>query len=279
MCSRRPAQGLALVAVLWIVAALSILATSMSYAVRDEIRQAARARHAGEAAALGDAAIQLVLQEMVGSAAARPTRLVRVERSFLGQSVDVEVMPLSGLIDINSAGEALLLRLFVVAGQLNAGAAAALAQTILDVRSQLPRSGARTRAFEAPEDLLRVPGMEYPLYARIAGLVTVDGQSDGRVNALAAPADVLLVLADGNAANAGRVAAARDAAREGVDTTTTLNGNYLGSGRTSRFRLVARVGLPDGRKALVSRTVDLEDGARDGLPWRTLQMQRSIEAG
>lgn len=264
---------------LWIVAALSILVTGMSYAVRDEIRHVAGARHAGEAAATGDAAIQLVLQEIVGSPAARPTRLVRVARNFREQAVEVEVMPLTGLIDINNAPEPLLASLFTVAGQMDAAAATALAQAIQELRSQPARTGARQRAFEAPEDLLQVPGVDYPLYARIAGLVTVDGQGNGRVSPLAAPMDVLLVLADGNLANASRVAAARDAGREDVDTTTTLNSTYLGTGRTSRFRLVARVGMPDGRKALVSRTVDLEDGTREGLPWRTLQTQRSIEAG
>lgn len=268
-------RGLALVAVLWIVAALSILVLGMSRSVRDEVRTTASQRQILTASGWGDAALQLVLQEM-SAQNTRPSRRTLGQARYQGKVIDVTVLPTSGLIDINNANAALLTSLFSVAGQRPAGIAADLAQATIAART--PSSGGRARQmpFEATEDLLQVPGIDYALYARIAGLVTVDGQSGGRVDPLAAPMEVLLVLADGNAAHAARIAALRDEGSAGIDTTA-LNGAHLGTAATDRFRLEARVKLADGRSAVMSRTVDLSDGSPDGLPWRTLQARRWVE--
>ena len=60
-------RGMALVAVLWIVAALSILVTGMVKAQRDEIRLVASARQTVQGHAMANAAIQMVLQAMAGA--------------------------------------------------------------------------------------------------------------------------------------------------------------------------------------------------------------------
>ena len=59
----RTYNGLALVAVLWIVAALSIMVTGAMHSVRSELRLVSHVRQSVEAAAKGEAAMQLVLQE------------------------------------------------------------------------------------------------------------------------------------------------------------------------------------------------------------------------
>ena len=58
-------QGVALIAVLWIVAAMAIAVTGMTHAVRNEIRTVTAARSSVESQALGEAAIALALQKML----------------------------------------------------------------------------------------------------------------------------------------------------------------------------------------------------------------------
>ena len=72
-----------------------------------------------EAQALGDGAIQMALQSIV--AGQYPLdRMTLADISFHGVPMQVQIMPLNGLVDINMAGLPLLERLFVVAGGLPA---------------------------------------------------------------------------------------------------------------------------------------------------------------
>ena len=267
-------DGLALIAVLWIVAALSILVIGMSNTVRREVRTTSSAREMVIGTAFGNAAIQLVLQRMVDPAN-RPNRLTDVSVSFRGVAMQVEVVPYSGFIDVNNAPEPLLAALYAVAGRLPAGAAAALAQATVAYRSALDRSGAAT-GFEVPEDLMRVPGMRYDLYASIARLVTAQRQGAGRVNPLAAPAGVLLVLAKGDASRAAAVASRRSSGEVGVDTST-FDPSFVDVGTSQRFLLVARVPLGDAAFLLSSRSVDFQGSALEELPWRTFQTEQRLE--
>ena len=268
-------RGIALVAVLWIVAALSIVVTSIGYSVRHEVKAISSARQALTGRALGEAAIQLVLQDLASSHARTPA-LAYVDTTFREVPIRVRVLPLSGLIDINNAPPALLAAMFSVAGQLNSQQAAALAAATIEVRSVKDSRG-RPVGFEAPEDLLRVPGIDYTLYAKISALVTADVQGSGRVVPLAAPDGVLLVLAAGNLTRAAGIAADRGRGRVGIDITA-LNGELIDSNASSpRYELQARVPLPGGSWLLVSRTVDF-GGSRNGLPWRTINTGYRFEA-
>lgn len=267
-------RGVALVAVLWIVAALSILVTGMVQAQRDEIRLVSSARQTIEGSALGNAAVQLALQELV--ARDDPlVRLVRVEVLFSGQAIPVQIMPLSGLIDINQAQEPLLTALLTVAGGLDPAQAAALAKTVIAARVRGPMTQRGPR-FEAVEDLLQVPGVDYGLYARLSPLITTDSQGRGRVNAMAAPEQVLLVLSGGDTGRAARIAANRDSGNAGVDTTD-LPPQFLDAAITRRFRLVAQVALPDGRRLLSTRFVDAGRVSPDGVPWRIFHADDRFE--
>ena len=271
---QRTQKGMALIAVLWIVAALSILVAGMSQAVRVEARLVSSARQIVVASALGDAAIHLVLQAMVASAEPL-TRLATVQTRYQGLEIAVQILPLNGLIDINSAPEPLLARLFVLAGGAAPADAAVLAHAAVELRAARGAQG-RAQGFEAQEDLMRVPGLDYDLYANIAPLVTADQAGSGRVNPMAAPEGVLAVLADGNVALAASIAAERSAGGSAIDTTT-LTGDYIDSAATRRFQLQARVPLPDGGWVLVSRSVDLRAAAQGGLPWRTFRAEQRLE--
>ena len=267
-------QGVVLIAVLWIVMALSIIVTGLSRSVRDEAKMLSMARQGAQASALGDAAIQLRLQQMAVDA--KPVdRVTTVQVPYQGRQMDVQVMPLNGLVDLNSAKTPLLARLLTVAGDLPESAAEPLAQAIVDYREQRTAQGA-LRRFEASEDLMRVPGVNYDLYARLSGLVTADIRSGGAVNPLAAPPAVLQVLAGGNAQLAQQIDSQRQSGQAGIDMTG-LDATFIGSGTVRRYRLQARVPVADGGSFLVTRYVDINPRSRDGLPWTTFHMQREVE--
>ena len=272
--ARRYASGMALIAVLWVVAALSILVTGLSRLARDEVGLVSSLRQSVLAQAAGDAAIALALQEL----AARPapiSRTVQANINFRGQSMSVTVMPLNGLIDINSAAVPLLARVYEVAGGLSADASQALAQSTVELRGKMGPTNQADR-FEAVEDLLRVPGMDYDLYARLSPLLTVYVRAGGRVNPMAAPLGVLTVLTNGDVEEASRILQARESGAEGIDTTS-LDPSYTAVSSVRRYRVEAIVSLANGVQMRVARVVDLGRSSRDGLPWRTLYTERSFE--
>ena len=236
-------RGMALLAVLWIVAALSIIATGITRTIRLESRVTVQARQEVEAQALGDGAIQIALQTLMASN--QPlTRMVLADVSYRGVVMQVQIMPLSGLIDINMAGLPLLERLFAVAGGLPPDAAQAAAQAVMQARERRDSKGAAQR-FEAEEDLLRVSGIDYDLYATLSGLITADLRGQGKVNPMAAPPEVLSVLAGGNTGVAARIAADREAGRDGIDTTA-LEAEFIDSAVVRRFQITARVPVAAG---------------------------------
>ena len=103
----RSQRGMALLAVLWIVAALSIIATGTMRTVRTESRAIVQARQQVEAQALGDGAIQMALQALVANN--QPlTKATLTEIAYRNVTMQVQAMPLNGLIDINMAGLPLL---------------------------------------------------------------------------------------------------------------------------------------------------------------------------
>ncbi len=266
-------RGMALLAVLWIVAALSLIAVGLTRSLRDETRSVALARQQVQAQALGDAALQIALQALMASR--QPlARVATTDVTWQGVPIHVELMPLNGLIDLNMAAPPLLTRLFTVAGGLAPDAAQALAQAVVQTR-QRDAHGASQR-FEAEEDLLRVPGVEYDLYARLAPLLTADLRGSGRVNPMAAPLGVLAVLAGGNLAAAQQIAAARDAGQVGIDTTA-LDASLIDSAPSRRLRATAHVPMADGAAVQVARSVDLDGRSSDGAPWLTFRLVTSVQ--
>lgn len=274
-CSRRLSdRGMVLIAVLWMVAALSIIVTGVSRTVREESRIVSRARQSVEALALGDAAIQMVLQGM----AAKVTPMSRSEKVdvlYRAVNITVRVTPLNGLVDINNAPVQLLARLYAIAGEMSVDGAEELAQATLAARERKDAKGAPVR-FEAVEDLLQVKGLDYGLYAKLSDLVTADLRGGGKVNPLAAPPEVLAILASGNASVASRIALDRDAGLEGIDTTA-LDAGFTDTSTVRRFRIEARVPMVDGTWFRVSRKVDLSSRARSGVPWHTFSSTHRFE--
>lgn len=264
-----PARGVTLIIVLWIVAALSILVLGLVQSQRTELRMAGAARAQLLSTAAGQAAIQLVVQRM-STRDAKVDRLTRLGMRYGEREVEVEVMPLTGLVDLNTAPEPLLVELFSKAGGVDEAAARELAGALLARRQQRLSDGRQVR-LDAPEEVLSLPGAGHDLFARISPLVTTDSAGGGRVNALAAPADLLVVLARGNAEVARRIAEDRDAGVAAIDTTR-LEGAFIDATVSNRYRFTAYVQEHDGSRTAVMRDIDLRPAAVPGhAPWQVLR--------
>jgi general secretion pathway protein K len=286
-------RGLALVAVLWMVAALMVTTTGLVQAVRGEVRIVSSFREMAAAGALGEAGIVVAARELAGTRN-RESRLQQSEVLFEQVAIGVRVVPLTGLIDLNSAAEPLLTDLLAVAGGIDRGQAARLAQRIIDWRDaddQPQPDGAedaayaaagspfRTRGgpFESPEDLLQVLGIDFELFERIRPLVTVHLRGNGRVDPAAAPPPVLRVLAGGNEQIAAAYAGAREASGALADSTR-FPAAFVARAPTSRFLIEAAVPLSNGAVLVTRRILDVAS-PQEGLPWETLWKERVVEPG
>lgn len=259
-------HGIALIAVLWIVAALAIAVTGITQAVRSEIRTVTSTRNSLQAQALGEAAITLVLQQLTVRSPRPAWALETV--TYQGHSIAVEVAALNGWIDLNKADLAVLTQLYRVAGGLPEAAALQWAQTTLQARQQRSAEGALLD-FDTVPDLLRLPGMDYELYARLAPLLTTDARGSGRINLQSAPLEVLALLHDGDLGAAQAMMHRRRLSDLPPDTTT-LRAHLFERSSSTSYRLQAQVPLADGTQALVSRDVDIRPDSRTGLLWRPL---------
>ncbi len=268
-------QGFALIAVLWLVASLSIMVTGIMLSVKSETRVAGFSRQTVAAKAVAEGAMQIALQQMVVSG--KPIdRQIEAPVSYAGQSVVVRLNPLNGYININRAPLELLQALFQFGAGMNDTAASNLANTIENIRSSPGPSG-RPLGFEAVEDLMRVPGVDYAIYSKIAPLVTTDSGRGGQINAQAAPPNVLNIVAGGNEAAVASFVQARSADNVGADMSG-FNAAWLGGPTTSKaVEMTARVPLPEGGAIVVIRRYVIQISAPDGLPWQVFYADSKVE--
>lgn len=281
---RSRSDGLALVAVLWMVAALSLLAAGLSSLTKGEVRGAQNVRSAVTAVALGDAAIQLVALELRAPAETPRGTYVR-QLDFGEHLVTVRVVPVAGLIDLNAASESLLRDLFLHAAGRSEAAAEQIANNIVEWRSDSLEdsteeyeaagmaSGPRGSRFEFPEDLLQVLGVGYDDYASIANFVSVVG-GNPTVDPMSAPLGVLRILARGDNAVASEIARARDVLDPAIDTTGLVQ-EYLGGNAGPLLRIDALIRFDD-RSYRRTRWINVHQRTADGAPWRTLRIESAV---
>lgn len=271
--NKRPAnlhqRGLALIAVLWITAALGLIVTGVVHSLRLEAGTTGRELRQLQALAHGDAAILQVLQNWHGNNRLSSEKLESTPVPWGGQTIDVLTGPLEAYIDLNHASVPLLAEMFRHAAGLDPDNALQLAQA-LDVYRQTPGPDNRRQGLSTPEDLLQIPGFTYSLYASIAYSVTADLKTGGGlVNPQAAPLGVLQVLAGGDTALASQIAQRRQADPMTMDTST-FNPAFITRGASRFFWLAARVPQPDGGFLVRRWTVFSGTDNRTGLPWKVL---------
>ncbi len=212
-------HGIALIAVLWVCALVSVLAAGFTYILRTEtqlnIAQYDRAR-AGVGAEAGIQRILTMLSSApIGSPSNSDSRLPLQQYTLRYDDMDLEIKLLSeaGKIDLNAAPAAiingLLQRASKVLENLDSEQATALADAIMDWRdaNSRPRNnGAERRAYLAqglagPRDqpflsvteLRQVLGMSREVFEFLSPLVSVNSQSS-RIDPRAAARDTLLAI-------------------------------------------------------------------------------------
>ncbi|KON79853.2 general secretion pathway protein GspK [Azoarcus sp. PA01] len=262
-----------------------MLAAALAAGAREELRASGTARATAEAAALGDAAIQLVAVDLRG-APERARAGAITTYNFGGREIEILISSASGFVDINRAPASLLRDLFLYGAGVEAGTAEVLADRVIDWRDPDSTAGERGAEddayvaagvrfrprggrFESPEDLLQVLGLTFEVYDKVKPFVTLYGP--GRIDPLAAPPGVLHILARGDRDFARGFAAARDAGETIIDMSAFVQDHLQPTSPASRYRVEARVADSSGQRFARVRWIELVE--RDGLPWRSLRVE------
>ncbi len=267
-------RGMALIAVLWLVASMSLIIAGVVRSVRSEVQNTSTQRQLTLAGARADAAILLAMQALQAGQKELPKGLQSLPVSFDSLSYTVQVMPLNGLLDINNASASLLTNLYQLVAGVAPDVASNLAQATLAAR-QITNAKGTAQGFDAVPDLMRVPGMGYEVYAKVAPLLTADIKSgSGRINPLAAPLALLGVLASGNTARAAQFASQRDTNPATLDTTF-FKPEFTEMAASNNLKFQVDAALPDGSVSRKAWRVYWGADVRTGLPWRVLGVQQS----
>jgi general secretion pathway protein K len=191
----RGEDGIALIAVLWTLTLLSVIAAALSLEMHSSTRIARNMAENAAARAAADAGIQRAILDLVASPGApKDTRKLIANGTvyawrFANIIVHISVWDERGKIDLNQTSEALLAALFGSVG-VEPGKSQSLADAIADFRdadnfARLSGAedtdyraagfawGPKNAPFQAIEELQQVLGMTPELYARVAPYLTI----------------------------------------------------------------------------------------------------------
>jgi general secretion pathway protein K len=267
-------HGMALIAVLWLVASMSLIISGVVRSVRLEAQSVSAQRQMTLAGAKADAAILLALQRLLTQKDGPTARTQKIQVPFEDATYDVWVIPLNSYLDINNASPGLLSDFYQFAARMDQNAARSLAQATVDARQVKNHKGLQ-QGFDAPSDLMNVPGMTYGVYAKVAHLVSADIKGgSGRINPFGAPPELLAVLAGGNVARATQFATQRDANPITLDSTF-FKPEYTEMAASTSTSLRVKVMLPDGSAIQKTWRIYWSADTRSGLPWHILDIQQT----
>lgn len=286
---RRTGSGAALIMVLWLVAALSLVVAAGARGVRQQTQRTALDLERLRSESLLDAAVQLVAQRL-NSEKGQPIGY-KMQRMNLGQSeIWVEVTPSGGLVDVNVASEGLLRTLFQRAGAMSAGEAAILTSRVQDYIDpddtpggvggaeaaqyraagwpSLPRNG----ALEDRSELKSVFGMTSELYEIIAPHLGINGQQ--RIEVDSAPPALIDALT-GQQGLGARLQNSPPEMRAGVLLSGAAAEFFspVQSSGSQTMRLRAFLQADGDRWWLREVWVDLSERPDALTPWTTLSIE------
>ena len=250
---------------LWFIAGMSLLVAGIVSQARVDTHMAQLHVARAKVVAAGDGAIRLRLAELLtarGSPAGEGSDAGGGYYRLGEDEVRVTLVPVAGLIDINSAAPEVLLGLFLQAG-VEQDEAQALAENVLQSRSPAAAPGAPggSGRLEAMEDLLRVPGMSRSLLDAVRDFIVVGTPAQGGMNWSVAPDEVLAVL---DRVDETRAAGVR--ARQGA---TAGNGAPV-LARAYRADAVLRYG---GRNWLRRQWIEMSAASGGELPWSVVRTE------
>lgn len=267
-------RGIALAIVLWFLAAMALLVSGIVAQGRVDLKLAQVHIAKAKVAAAGDGAVMLMLERFSSAPLEGGDRqngnLPLAGRYRMGElSVEVRMVPGSGLLDVFNAPPKLLAALFTQRGGIPAGEAKQLADNVVELRSPARRRGPgrMSRDVEAPlstpEDLLRVPGFSRTLLDAIGDVIRAVPGSRDRLNWSAMPDGVLKALAEGNPVRAEDIASRRQRA----------GGKRLWNPRQEDLFRVDAVIQYGGQRWLRRLWVKVGGGGRSELPWQVVRTE------
>ena len=185
-------RGFALVAVLWIIALLALLATGIGSSSRTDIRLAYNAAEQAKAKALADGGVHQALFELSINRKGLlwQNGMTSFRHPIDGGGITVFIRDEDGKLDINVISLDLWRGLLSAIG-LDDGAARVLADRIIDFRGPGDSAtlrdneesgygnGAVGRPFLTIAELLDVPGMTSEIYRRLRPHITVYAEVEG----------------------------------------------------------------------------------------------------
>ena len=259
---RHPAgreRGTALLLVLWVTVLLAALLVGVAAASRSQSQaalygaervRAELAAEAGFAHAVAGMRAPDLREQWVPDG--RPYAF-----DFDGAKVTVQVVDVSGMVDLNASPPSLLGDLFEAAG-VDRAHADRLANTMVDWRGDTPRLQGQTRGgpFRAIEQLARLPGMDAGLFAKVEHAVTVYSGRNFPDASYASP--LALAALQGTGASQARSLVEERRGRAA----------QRGAGNGRAFGAVANGPLVAGYGGVVERvfsTAMMPDGTRVGL--------------
>lgn len=295
LASTRPARGIALVVVLWVLVLLTLVVGVYAVLTRTETLQArflidtTAARYAAEAG-IHRAAFELRNPDLETRwvADGRPYRL-----DFGDAELEIRIWDESGRVDLNRAEEDLLTELFMARG-VEETEALHLAAAIADWRDEddLVRPfgaeideylaagypyGPANAPFGSVDELQQVIGMTWELFREVEDLFTVHGTSN-QINPAFAPAEVLALLPDMDLELAEMFVAEREQHHPSdLEALMMPNGQLVSlRSRGQAYRIRSRATLDTGTWTAIEATVSLTTDTR-GRPFRVLRWRERLE--
>ncbi len=266
----RQPRGIALVAVLWVLALIAILVAGFRAQTTTGIRMAGAAATQSRARALADGAVQTAIARLVEqiylgrgrNGRSLPVDGTPITLAFPDGRVSLAITDTGGLIDINAAEPPLLAGLLVRLG-VPEPRAAMLAARIVDFRDlddrPLPGGaedpdyaaaglpfGAKDSPFDSVDELPQVLGISFSLAARMKPYVTVMNGLP-QIDPLVAPPPVLEAV-PGLTPAARSILLGLRARASGVfrRAERPVDNPYFGSSTRSSYRILATAHLEDG---------------------------------
>lgn len=289
---RRRQRGIALVAVLWGVVLLAVIAGSFTVTARTDSRLVRNLVENAKAESLAEAGIHLALLRLLD---ARDTQSWRADGSpqmvsFDGTRLTLAIQDEGGKIDLNRAPDALLKGLIRSVG-VDEERSSALVDAIADWRDgddfrRLNGAeeadyhaaglayGPKNSSFQIVEELEQVMGMTPGLYEKVAPSLTVHSRRPG-VDPETAPREVLDALPGVLAADVEALLAARAFAAEGgpvVARSLTGVESFMSRSRKRIYSLRAEVRTASGAVFVREAVVQLTRAPRS--PYRFLAWTR-----
>ena len=290
-------QGVALILVIWVIALMGILLGSFALIARTENFEARHLFDGTTARYAAQAGIERAVYELRNPDMTR--RWVGDGRpydfEFDGANVQVELTDESGLIDINTADDALLQGLFASVG-VPPDQAVALSDAIQDWRDpdDMPRPhgaelneyktaglpyGPRNAPFQTAGEVQQVLGMNYDLFEKIEPAITVYG-GGAQPNPAYAPMQVLLALPGMTPDLAQQLIAARQQVlpglgapgQPGVPGLTLPDGTpVVANGGGNTYTIRSRATLANGASTTLDASIRLGGVGAAGQPYTVLR--------